>query len=113
MSHLVDEYPHGDGLYDKNGFFFRQRRGHMNLRKLEQIDMHRLIREVDVDLLQQYIEDLTFCKFGEQDLQFYSDKQVIKLFNLAQLTIEYLLYSQERLVGSLNELSKKYSMKKR
>lgn len=102
-----------DGLFDRNGFYFRQRRGHLNLRKFESLDLERIIREVDVDLLQQSLEEITFSKFSEHEIQFFSDKQVVKLFNLAQLTIEYLLYSQEKLVGSLNDLAKKYHGKKR
>ena len=102
-----------EGLYDRNGFYFRQRRGHLNLRKFEALDMERIIREVDVDLLQQTLEELTFSKFTEHEIQFFSDKQVVKLFNLAQLTIEYLLYSQEKLVNGLNDLAKKYTAKKR
>ena len=100
-------------LYDGKGFFFRQRRGRLNLRKVEAIDIERMIREVDIDILQQVVEDLTFSEFGEDDLHFLSDRQVVKLFKMAQLTIEYLLYSQGKLVANLNELSKKYSSKKR
>lgn len=100
-------------LYDGKGFFFRQRRGRLNLRRVEAIDVERMIREVDIDILQQIVEDLTFSEFGEDDLHFLSDRQVVKLFKLAQLTIEYLLYSQGKLVANLNELSKKYSSKKR
>jgi zinc finger protein DZIP1 len=106
-------YGHEEGLYDRNGFFFRQRRGHLNLRKFEALDLDRIVREVDVDLLQQTLEEITFSKFTEHEIQFFSDKQVVKLFNLAQLTIEYLLYSQEKLVKSLNDLAKKYTGKKR
>lgn len=102
-----------DDLYNSKGFFFRQRRGRLNLRKLEGIDMDRMIREVDVDTLQQHLEDLTFSLFNEDDLQFFSDRQVVKMFRLAQLTIEYLLYSQGQLVNNLGELSKKYSVKKK
>jgi zinc finger protein DZIP1 len=102
-----------DELYDEKGFFFRQRRGHLNLRRLEGIDLERLIREVDIDVLQQNIEDITFCEFGENDVHFLTDRQVVKIFRMAQLTIEYLLYSQGKLVGNLSELSKKYNEKKR
>jgi zinc finger protein DZIP1 len=102
-----------DNLYDEKGFFFRQRRGRLNLRKLDSIDMDRMIREVDVDILQQHLEDLTFCLFNEEDLEYFTDRQVVKMFRLSQLTIEYLLYSQGQLVNNLGEISKKYSVKKK
>ena len=101
------------GMYGPNGFFFQQRRGHLNLRSFASIDLEKLIREVDVDLLQLHIENLTFCNMREEDLKYMTDPQVIKLFKISQLIIEYLLYSQDTLVTNLNELSRKYSAKKR
>ncbi|RYH30926.1 hypothetical protein EON65_03860 [archaeon] len=102
-----------DNIYEEKGFFFRQRRGRFNLRKLDQIELDRLVREVDIQTLQEHLEDLTFSIFNEDDLQFYTDRQVVKLFRLAQLTIEYLLYSQTQLVSNMHELSKKYAVKKK
>jgi zinc finger protein DZIP1 len=101
------------GMYGPNGFFFQQRRGHLNLRSLASIDLEKLVREVDVDLLQLHIENLTFCNLKEEDLKYMTDPQVVKLFKISQLIIEYLLYSQDSLVTNLNELSRKYSAKKR
>lgn len=102
-----------DGIYDRNGFFFQQRSGHLNLRRFEALDLHRLVREVDIETLQENIEEITFTKFSEQDLRYFTDKQVVKLFQTAQLIIEYLLFSQEKLVNNLHTLAKKYTSKKR
>lgn len=108
----VEDYALG-GMYGTKGFFFQQRRGHLNLRGFAGVDLEKMIREVDVDLLQLHIENITFCNLREEDLRYMTDPQVIKLFKIAQLTIEYLLYSQDTLVTNLNDLSKKYSGKKR
>lgn len=115
MSAGLDDESHANpvGIYGSNGFFFQQRRGHINLRSLNKLDLDRLVREVDIDLLQLHIENLTFSSLREEDLRYMTDPQVIKLFKISQLTIEYLLYSQDQLVTSLNNLSSKYSAKKK
>lgn len=102
-----------DKLYGPKGFFFQQRRGNLNLRALTTVNIDRLIRDVDIDLLQQHMENITFCNLQENDLRYLTDPQIVKLFKISQLTIEYLLYSQDQLVANLDELSKKYSSKKR
>lgn len=100
----------GDNVHD---FFFQQRTLPLNLRKLSQLDLDRLVRDVDVDCLQQYIEQIAFCSLREEELKYVTDQQVLKLFRVAQLIIEYLLYSQDRLVSNLNKVALKYTAKKR
>jgi hypothetical protein len=102
-----------EGVYGSKGFFFQQRKGRLNVRSLAKIDLERMIRDVDIDLLQQHVENITFCRLNEDDLHYLTDPQILKLFSLAQLIIEYLLYSQDNLVSNLNQLSKKYNSKKR
>ena len=108
-----EEQPILGGLYGSNGFFFQQRRGHLNLRALANINLDKLVREVDIDLLQSQIENITFCNLKEEDLRYLTDPQIIKLFRVSQLMMEYLLYSQDQLVENLNKLSVKYNEKKR
>ena len=110
---VIDPNVQIGGLYGSDGFFFQQRRGHLNLRNVASINLDRLVREVDVDLLQVHIENITFCNLKEEDLRYMTDPQIIKLFRITQLIIEYLLYSQDKLVENLNNLAEKYSSKKR
>lgn len=102
-----------EGIYGSKGFFFQQRRGHLDLRGISNIDLEKVVREVDVDTLQLYIENITFCNLREEDLRYLTDPQVIKMFKMSQLIIEYLLYSQDLFVANLGELSKKYVAKKK
>ncbi len=102
-----------EGFFRADGFYFRERKGHLNLRKLESVNVDKLIREVDIELLQQNLEELVFCEFEDRHLQFMSDQHIVKLFKLSQLIIEYLLYSQNNLVRQLSTLSDKYTAKKR
>lgn len=43
---------------------------------------------------QVHLENLTFACLKEEDLRLHSDHTLVKLFRLAQLTIEYLLNVQ-------------------
>jgi zinc finger protein DZIP1 len=94
-------------------FFFQQRRGRLDIRTLSQIDLDRIVREVDIDNLQIHLENITFCNLKEEDLRFLTDPQVIKLFRTSQLMIEYLLYAQEELASNLQNLANKYGSKKK
>lgn len=93
-------------------FYFQQRRGRIDLRQLMSLDLERIVREVDIDILQNNLENITFSNLREEDLQFMTDPHVIKLFRASQLIIEYLLYVQENLASKLTILAEKYSDKK-
>mgnify|MGYP005991965567 CR=1 FL=1 len=109
----VVDSPALGGLYGSDGFFFQQRRGHLNLRNIASINLDKLVREVDVDMLQLHIENITFCNLREEDLRYLTDPQIVKLFRISQLMLEYLLYSQDKLVENLNNYAQKYSDKKK
>jgi hypothetical protein len=109
----IEEQPALGGLYDSDGFFFQQRRGHLNLRSIAGLNLEKLVREVDVDLLQIHIENITFCNLREEDLRYLTDPQIVKLFRISQLMLEYLLYSQDKLVENLNNYAQKYAEKKK
>jgi hypothetical protein len=109
----VEDQPPLGGLYGSDGFFFQQRRGHLNLRSVASLNLDKLVREVDIDLLQIHIENITFCNLREEDLRYLTDPQIVKLFRISQLMLEYLLYSQDKLVENLNNYAQKYAEKKR
>jgi len=94
-------------------FYFQQRRGGLKLRKFANMDIERVIEEVDIDLLQNHLEELTFCALKEEDIKFMTDPLLVKLFRTAQLMIEYLLFTQSQLAGNLGSLAGKYSAQKR
>lgn len=102
-----------NGVYGSNGFFFQQRTLPLNLRLLSQLDIDRVVRDVDIECLQRHIEQITFCSLREEELKYVTDQQVIKLFRVAQLIIEYLLHSQDKLIKNMDKLASKYVAKKR
>lgn len=67
-----------ESIYGKN-FFFQQRRGSLDLRSISQLDLERVVREVDIDLLQSYLENVTFCNLKEEDMRFLTDPLVVKV----------------------------------
>ena len=101
-----------ESVYGKT-FFFQQRRGNLNLRGLSSLDVNKIIKDVDIDVLQMHLENIAFCNLKEEDLRYLTDPLVVKLFRVSQLMIEYLLYAQEQLAVNLNTLASKYAEKKK
>ncbi|KAA0713353.1 Zinc finger protein [Triplophysa tibetana] len=85
-------------------FKFRARRESVDWRRFNAVDVDRVACEMDFDALQEHITAVTFCNVeGERCpcCQSPVDPALIKLFRLAQLTVEYLLHSQDCLSISL------------
>ncbi|XP_053540036.1 cilium assembly protein DZIP1 [Ictalurus punctatus] len=92
------------GAFITAPFKFRTRRESVDWRQINAIDVDRVACELDFQLLQEHIAEVTFCSLeGERCLNCQSlvDPALLKLFRLAQLTIEYLLHSQDYLALSL------------
>ena len=53
----------------ETNFYFQQRVGRLRLNQLSSIDLHQVVRDVDIDLLQKYVENLTFCNLKEDDIK--------------------------------------------
>jgi hypothetical protein len=94
-------------------FFFQQRRGNLDIKALTSLDLDRVVKEVDVDLLQLHLENITFSNITEQDLRYTPDRDIIKLFQITQMIIEYMLHAQDHMAFSLRQLSFKYLNKKK
>jgi hypothetical protein len=96
-----------------DGFYFQHRKGRLDMRTLSKVDLDSIVRNVDIESLQEHLEGLCFTQLHEEDLRQYTDPMICKLFKLSQYTIEYLLHVQEQLASALNSLAAKYSKKKR
>ncbi|XP_077574429.1 cilium assembly protein DZIP1 isoform X3 [Stigmatopora nigra] len=85
-------------------FRFRQRRESVDWRRIHAVDIDQVISQLDVDVLQEHISTVTFCSLdGErcQRCQSPVDRALIKILQLAQLTVEWLLHCQECLTLNL------------
>ncbi|XP_075793409.1 cilium assembly protein DZIP1L-like [Pelodiscus sinensis] len=66
--------------------------------------MERVARELDMTTLQENIAGVTFCNLDSEKCphcQQPVDPVLLKVLKMAQLTIEYLLHSQEYLSASV------------
>ena len=82
----------------------------LELRRLSAIDVDKVAGAVDVLTLQENIMNITFCKLEDEKCphcQSGVDPVLLKLIRLAQLTIEYLLHSQEFLTSQLHGLEER------
>uniref|UniRef100_A0A8C7BIX4 Cilium assembly protein DZIP1 n=1 Tax=Neovison vison TaxID=452646 RepID=A0A8C7BIX4_NEOVI len=91
-------------------FQFRPRLESVDWRRLSAIDVDKVAGAVDVLTLQENIMNITFCKLEDEKCphcQSGVDPVLLKLIRLAQLTIEYLLHSQEFLTSQLRGLEER------
>ncbi|KAI9179735.1 hypothetical protein H9P43_005065 [Blastocladiella emersonii ATCC 22665] len=86
-------------------FHFRKRRDRVNWRVLASVDVVRVQRDADTATLQDVIDNIAFCDLDSEDLR-YTDSNFVKLFQLAQLIIEYLLHCQSILEQSEADLAR-------
>ena len=60
-------------------------------------DIDKLIREVDLRQLEQLLQNITYASLDREDMDRFGDDNFIKLFKLSQMSIEYLVYTQNYL----------------
>ncbi|PRP87000.1 zinc finger protein [Planoprotostelium fungivorum] len=85
-------------------FYFRERRGHYDWRSLATIDIDRIAREVDIDALQQFIDNVTFADVLSETSHRVCDAEFLKIIRLSQFIIEYLIFVQNTLDTENNNL---------
>lgn len=112
-SHDATKISFAESLLQKKKFRFQKRNGRLDLRGLREIDVNKVINEMDVDTLQRYLENLTYSEVCADDFHLYSKDCLVRLFQVAQLTLEYLLNVQDTLAINLNSLAAKYASQKR
>ncbi|XP_072034402.1 uncharacterized protein [Amphiura filiformis] len=83
------------------GILFRSRQERVDWRRLASIDVDRIRREYDTSVLQEFVNNVTYCDIEQETDLRTIDPNFIKLFKLAQLIIEYLIHSQSYLSNSV------------
>jgi hypothetical protein len=89
-------------------FTFKQRAGRLNWRQIQGLDLSRIVETGDVVSLQSVLENITYASLDREDLERFSDSSLIKLFKLSQLSIEYLMHSQNKLYSQAQSLDSQY-----
>ena len=94
---------YAENLLHHAGFNFQPRSGQppLNFRQIASVDIGQIVKDVDLAQLNKYVEEIAFCELDEEDGKLHSDA-TYKLFQLAQLIIEYLLDVQSTLSTNLN-----------
>lgn len=76
----------------------------MDWRRIHAVDIEQVVSQLDVDVLQEHINTVTFCNLDAEQCQRCQspmDLTLMKLFRLAQLSVEWLLHCQEFLALNL------------
>jgi zinc finger protein DZIP1 len=60
-------------------------------------DIERITTEVDLRQLESLLQNITYSLLDREDLERMGDAHFVKLFRLSQLSIEYLIYTQNYL----------------
>lgn len=97
-------------------FRFRTRRENVDWRRISALDVDRVASELDFQTLQDHITGVTFCSVDAercQRCQAPVDASLLKLFRLSQLTVEYLLHSQDYLSLSLQAAEERVQAEQR
>ncbi|GMF19789.1 unnamed protein product [Phytophthora lilii] len=87
-------------------FAFRQRAGKLDTRAIARLDLEKIAATTDIETIQRHLENLAFADVTLDDVQHYSDAYFLKLFQIAQLTLEYLMHVQDSLVDHSEDLEK-------
>ncbi len=68
--------------------------GHLNWEAISQTDPCDLAQHLDINVISSLVQNITYAKLESEDIQRLRDPNLIKMFKLYQLAVEYLLYVQ-------------------
>ncbi|XP_028809608.1 cilium assembly protein DZIP1 isoform X2 [Denticeps clupeoides] len=89
---------------------FRPRRESIDWRRINAVDVDRVAAELDIAALLEHVNGVTFCNLEVEKCQRCQspvDPALLKLFRLAQFTVEYLLHTQDHQSHSLRVVKDK------
>jgi zinc finger protein DZIP1 len=89
-------------------FQFQERQGRINWRTVLNTDVDKLVKDIDLRQLESLLQNLTYAQLDREDLERMGDAHFVKLFRLAQLSIEYLIYTQNYLETLTKTLDMQY-----
>ncbi|KAK2496122.1 hypothetical protein MC885_018333, partial [Smutsia gigantea] len=95
------------GTFTLPTFKFQPHCESIDWRRISALDVDRVAREVDVAILQELLNGVTFCNLDREACSHCGqpvDPALLKVLRLAQLIIEYLLHCQDCLSASVAQL---------
>ena len=89
-------------------FVFQERQGRINWRTVLNSDLDKIVKDVDLRQLECLLQNLTYAQLDREDIERMGDAHFVKLFRLAQMSIEYLIYTQNYLETLTKTLDLQY-----
>ena len=71
-------------------FCFNPKTERLNWDQLAEADVESIMHNNDISYLEQLLQNITNAELNNDDLQRIGDKNLIKLFKVGQLTMEYM-----------------------
>jgi hypothetical protein len=68
--------------YPNNAFRFTEKRGKLDWKRFEEVDLDRVLRGTDIDRLEKLLQNATYAELDKADIKRVRDKNLIKLFKL-------------------------------
>ncbi|KAM9482898.1 cilium assembly protein DZIP1L isoform 1-T2 [Clarias gariepinus] len=116
--HISPTAPSWSASIPTQPFHFRLRIEPMDWRRMAALDVDRVERETDINVLQEFISAVTFCAVESErcpQCRCPIDTTLLKVLRMSQLSTEYLLHCQnylssqvaaleERLQGTLSQV---------
>ncbi|CAF4122767.1 unnamed protein product [Rotaria sp. Silwood2] len=87
---------------NRQGIFLK-RSEKIDWRRIAAVDIDRIARDMDFQTLQDNLENITLCNIDAEVDSRAMDPNFVKLYKMAQLTIEYLLLCQDQITVQLTD----------
>jgi hypothetical protein len=98
-----------NSMNNSGSYNFKERAGRLKWKDIINLDIDSMIRNNDLTPLENFLENLIFSTVDENDLQIVPEPSVLKLIKTYQYTLEYLLYTQQKLENENKILETNYS----
>ena len=108
MSGAIPQSTDPQKFTNPSSFCFKQRFGKLNWFAVKNLDFNQIVETGDIELLQSVLENITYSTLDREDIEKFNDSSMIKMFKLSQLTVEYLMHSQNILYSQSSQLDTKY-----
>lgn len=104
------EFP--EEVFPGHQFKFNTHRKKLNRECLLQVDIDQVVSQNDVGVLQKYLRTVVSCNLDRERCHMCrtpTDANLLKLFRLAQLSLEWYQYCQESLIFYFNQYKEKHN----
>ncbi|KAA6385306.1 MAG: hypothetical protein EZS28_019165 [Streblomastix strix] len=95
-----------DGMEPNNRYKFLGRSGKMNWKEIQELNLELVVKWGDIEELQKILSNITFSELNERDINLQPHEYILKMVKALQLSVEYLVHTQKKLIAINNNLTK-------